>query len=89
MRNDGQIVTAFTLETVNNGLTPFNSGMNGTAADSSSTTPILSGSRIRSQGNLSTDNNYIVATMSIASLPQYFTPNTDFSLTITLAINAP
>jgi hypothetical protein len=72
-----------------NGLTPFTAAANGTLADLSALTPILSGPRISSRGNMSTDNNYIVATVGIATLPQYFTPNTNFSVTITLSITAP
>jgi hypothetical protein len=74
---------------VTNGLTPFVSGTNGTLSDISSNTQILSGGRISSQGNMSTDNNYIAVVLGVSSLPQYFTPNTNFSSTITLTITAP
>ena len=74
---------------VSNGLTPFASGTNGTLNDVTSNTQVLSGSRISVKGNISTNNNFIVATIGVATLPQYFTPNTDFSATITLTATAP
>ncbi len=75
--------------TVTNGLTPFQAGTNGTLNDITSNTQILSGSRISSLGNMSTDNNYIAVTLGVATLPQYFTPNTSFSSVVTLTITAP
>jgi hypothetical protein len=74
---------------VTNGLTPFVAGTNGTLSDISSNTQVLSGSRISTKGNISTNNNFITATLGLATLPQYFTPNTDFSATITLTVTAP
>ena len=74
---------------VTNGLTPFVAGTNGTLSDITANTQILSGSRISAKGNISTNNNFIVATLGVATLPQYFTPNTDFTTTITLTITAP
>jgi len=72
-----------------NGLTPFLAGTNATLNDISANTQILSGSRISNKGNISTNNNFILATLGLATLPQYFTPNTDFSTTITLTATAP
>lgn len=72
-----------------NGLSPFVAGTDGTLDDITSNTQILSGSRISSKGNISTNNNYIEATVGVAVLPQYFTPNTNFSTTITLTVTAP
>jgi hypothetical protein len=74
---------------VTNGLTPFVSGTNGTLNDLTSNTQILSGTRISSKGNLSTNNNFVLVTFGIATLPQYFTPNSGFSTTVTLTIAAP
>jgi hypothetical protein len=74
---------------VTNGLTPFVAGTNGTLNDVSANTQILSGSRISTKGNISTNNNFIAATLGLAILPQYFTPNTDFSTTVTLTVTAP
>jgi hypothetical protein len=74
---------------VTNGLTPFVGGTNGTLNDLTSSTQILSGSRISAKGNLSTNNNFVLVTFGIATLPQYFTPNSGFSTTITLTIAAP
>jgi hypothetical protein len=74
---------------VTNGLTPFVAGTNGTLNDISANTQILSGSRISTKGNISTNNNFIAATLAVSTLPQYFTPNTDFSATITLTVTAP
>ena len=69
-----------------NGLTPFVSGTHGTLSDLSSNTQIMSGPRISKQGNMSTNNNFVLVTMKMATLPQYFTPNTSFSTTITLTV---
>jgi len=74
---------------VTNGLTPFASGTNGTLNDLTSNTQVLSGTRISSKGNLSTNNNFVLVTFGIATLPQYFTPNSGFSTTVTLTIAAP
>jgi hypothetical protein len=71
---------------VTNGLTPFVPATHGTLNDITSSTQILSGPRISAVGNISTDNNFILATLVVATLPQYFTPNTSFSTTITLTI---
>jgi len=70
---------------VTNGLTPFTAG-NGKLNDITSSTVILAGPRISALGNISTDNNFILATLVVATLPQYFTPNAGFSTTITLTI---
>ena len=87
------VVTKFNYSSgfpaVTNGLTPFVSGTNGTLNDVTSSTQILSGSRISAKGNISTNNNFILVTFGIATLPQYFTPNSGFSTTITLTIAAP
>jgi len=85
------VVTLFDYDprtlTVTNGLTPFVALTNGTLDDiSGSGAQILSGLRISAQGNISTDNNFILATLAVATLPQYFTPNAGFSTTITLTI---
>ena len=74
---------------VTNGLTPFVSGTHGTLNDVVANTQILSGGRISSRGNISTDNNFITAVLSLAALPQYFTANTEFSTTVTLTVTAP
>ena len=71
---------------VTNGLTPFTPATHGTLNDITSSAQILSGPRISSKGNLSTNNNFALVTMKIATLPQYFTPNTSFSTTVTLTI---
>jgi hypothetical protein len=71
---------------VTNGLTPYVPSTHGTLNDITSSTQILSGPRISALGNISTDNNFILATLAVATLPQYFTPNTSFSATITLTI---
>jgi hypothetical protein len=74
---------------VTNGLSPFVAGTHGTLNDIASNTQILNGGRISSKGNLSTNNNFILVTLGLATLPQYFTPNTDFSTTVTLTVTAP
>jgi hypothetical protein len=70
---------------VSNGLTPsFNKTLN----DITSATQVISGTRVSSRGNLSTNNNFVLVTFGIATLPQYFTPNTSLSTTITLTISS-
>ena len=71
---------------VTNGLTPFVPSTHGTLDDITTSTQILSGPRISTQGNISTDNNFILVTLAVATLPQYFTPNSSFSTTVTLTI---
>ena len=71
---------------VTNGVTPFVSGANGTLNDLTGSTQIMSGPRISKQGNMSTNDNFVSVTMKVATLPQYFTPNTSFSTTITLTV---
>ena len=87
------IVAAFSytggFPVVTNGLSPFVGATKATLDDISSNTQILSGSRISTKGNISTNNNFILATIGIATLPQYFTPNTDFSAVITLTVTVP
>jgi hypothetical protein len=75
--------------TVTNGLTPFVAGTNGTLNDITADTQILSGSRISAKGNISTNNNFILLSLGVATLPQYFTPNTTFSTTITVTLTIP
>jgi hypothetical protein len=74
---------------VTNGLTPFVAGTHGTLNDITASTQILNGTRISSKGNISTSNNFVLVTVGIATLPQYFTPNTSFSTTVTLTIATP
>lgn len=72
--------------TVTNGLTPFAAGTDGTLNDITGSTQVLSGPRISTKGNISTNNNFVLVTFKLATLPQYFTPNTSFSTTVTLTI---
>lgn len=66
-----------------NGLTP---AFTKTLSNISSATQVLSGTRISSKGNLTTDNNFITATFGASTLPQFFTPNSGFSSVITLTV---
>ena len=67
-----------------NGLTPaFTKTLN----DITSGVQVLNGTRISARGNLSTNNNFVLVTFGAATLPQFFTPNTGFSTTITLTIS--
>ena len=70
---------------VANGLTPFTAS-NATLSSISANTQVLSGSRISSKGNISTNNNFVLVTFGLATLPQYFTP-ANFSALITLTIS--
>ena len=78
---------ASTWPTPTNGLTPaFTKTLNNITGAG---VQVLSGGRISKQGNISTTNNYISVFFGVATLPQFFTPNTSFSSTITLTIAAP
>jgi hypothetical protein len=66
-----------------NGLTPT---FGKTLADIQSSTEILQGKRISKKGNLATSDNFIEVNVGVATLPQFFTPNTGFSATITLTM---
>jgi hypothetical protein len=72
---------------VTNGLTPFSSGY-GTLDSITSSVQVLTGNRISKKGNMSTDNNFIVVKFGVATLPQYFTPNTSFTTSVTLTIGS-
>jgi len=64
------------------GLTPV---FGKTLSNITTSTQILSGSRISKKGNMMTNNNFIGVTLGVAVLPQYFTPN-GFTATITLTM---
>jgi len=49
---------------------------------------ILGGQRISNKGNITTTDNAVQLTFGFAVLPQYFSPDTGFSTTITLTIAA-
>ena len=67
-----------------NGLTPtFGKTLN----DITTGVQVLNGTRISARGNLATNNNFVLVTFGAATLPQFFTPNTGFSTTITLTIS--
>jgi hypothetical protein len=78
---------------ITNGKTPFLG-----AADASHTgnlnditgggLQILKGGRVSADGDLSSTDNFITVTVSLALLPQFFTPNTTFSSALTLTIAA-
>ena len=48
---------------------------------------ILSGDRISASGNNTSDDNFLVVTLGLATLPQYLTPGA-FSGSVTLTISA-
>jgi hypothetical protein len=70
--------------TVSNGDTPaFKKTLNDIFTAS---TPILSGPRISTCGDNSSSDNFLVVTVGLATLPQYLTPATTFSGTVTFTI---
>ena len=73
--------------TVLDGVTPFTSAAMGraTLADLATSRTILSGPRIATSSSTSSNTNYLTVTLSLAALPQYFTPSA-FSIVITLTI---
>jgi len=72
-----------------NGLTPFTAGTNSTLNDIVTNTQVLSGTRLSKKGNIITNNNAVIATFGVATLPQYFTNDTTFSSTVTLTMTCP
>jgi hypothetical protein len=72
-----------------NGLTPFVAGTHGTLNDLAVNRQILNGTRVSRRGNDITNNNFILVTFGVATLRQYFTPNTSFSSTVTLTLTCP
>lgn len=82
---DDYDIAKYGWPTVTNGVTPsFRRTLNDIAATAG--VQVLSGTRISARGNLATDNNYMLITFGVATLPQYFTPNSSLSATITLTI---
>lgn len=51
-------------------------------------TTILTGQRISKRGNISTTDNFLVVTFGFCILPQFFTPDANFTATITLTIGS-
>ena len=66
-----------------NGLTPV---FTKTLYDISSATQVLSGTRVSAKGNIATNNNYLTLRFGVATMPQFFTPNTGFSSIVTLTL---
>jgi hypothetical protein len=83
-----QIVTGYNVTggwpTTTDGHTP---AFTKTLHDIYNSTQILSGDRISASGDNSSDDNYLVVTLGVATLPQYVTP-TVFSATVTLTISS-
>lgn len=82
--------TAVGSTPVTDGLTPFDGTTKGNLAGIiGSGIPVISGKRISAKGNIETPNNFLKLKFGVATLPQYFTPNTSFSAVISLAIATP
>jgi len=80
------VVSGFSVSSwpaATNGLTP---SFGKKLSDITAATQVLSGPRISTKGNLATNNNFVEVTFGVATLPQYFTPNTGFSTVITLTM---
>lgn len=73
-----------------NGLTPFLAGTHGTLndIDDGLAVQLLSGPRISSRGDRSTSDNFLLVSFGVGVLPQYFTPNSQFSTTVTVTIQS-
>jgi hypothetical protein len=71
--------------TVTNGDTP---SFGATLHSIASAVTILSGPRISTCGDNSSTDNFLVVTMGLATMPQYLTPATTFSGTVTFTIAA-
>jgi hypothetical protein len=72
--------------TPSGGLTPFDGTTYKNLGNITSDTQILGGQRISNKGNITTTDNAVQVTFGFAVLPQYFSPDTGFSTTITLTI---
>jgi hypothetical protein len=66
-----------------NGLTP---AFQQTLSSLTAGPQVLSGTRISAKGNISTDNNFISVRFGVATMPQFFTPNSGFSAVVTLTL---
>jgi hypothetical protein len=67
-----------------NGKTPFVAGTNGTLNDIGTSAQVMTGNRISKLGNIKSDDNFMLLSFNVATLPQYFTPTTGFQAVITL-----
>jgi len=72
--------------TPSGGLTPFDGTTYKNLGNITADTQILGGQRISNKGNITTSDNAVQLTFGFAVLPQYFSPDTGFSTTITLTI---
>lgn len=86
------VVTGFDYTTAwptpSGGLTPFDGTTYKNLGNITADTQILGGQRISNKGNITTTDNAVQLTFGFAVLPQYFSPDTGFSTTITLTIAA-
>jgi len=84
------VVTGFDYTTAwptpSGGLTPFDGTTYKNLGNITADTQILGGQRISNKGNITTTDNAVQLTFGFAVLPQYFSPDTGFSTTITLTI---
>jgi hypothetical protein len=78
------ITTTFGSLTVTNGRTPFNGTTHGTLNEIGTSTQLMQGNRISKLGNIQSDDNFMLLSFNVATLPQYFSPTTGFSAVITL-----
>jgi hypothetical protein len=68
---------------ITNGRTPFNGTTHGTLEQLSSATQIMTGNRVSRSGTMRSTDNFLQLRFDAAALPQYFSPTTSFSATIT------
>jgi len=66
-----------------NGRTPFDGTTRGTLEQLSSSTTLMTGNRISKSGTNRSNDNFLLVRFDAAALPQYFSPTTSFSATIT------
>ena len=77
-------VTPMSALTVTNGKTPFVAGTNGTLNDIATSAQLMVANRVSKLGNIQSNDNFMLLSFNVATLPQYFSPTTAFSAVITL-----
>lgn len=69
---------------ITNGRTPFDGTTHATLDQLTSSTTIMTGNRISRSGTIGSSDNFLQLRFDAAALPQYFSPTTAFTATVTL-----
>jgi hypothetical protein len=68
---------------ISDGRTPFDGTTHGTLGQLTAATTIMTGNRVSRAGTMRSSDNFLQLRFDAAALPQYFSPTTSFSATIT------